>query len=777
MIPFGFFIVIFSVCLEIVVTQKPCDGVLGQQFRPDPSDCRVYYLCGQGKDWRLQCGPNTVWNQEIGSCVPVGSPEDKCTQGNKDPLPQKAPQGDPGARSPGTRHYSPFSESTWRPTCRPGSTKRFPHPTRCAQYYDCGADPKEDWWGKHLRECPYPTVYDTVTGSCEYYTTVNCGQRKMPLDPCDYLAQSCRNAHCAPCHIRYATCAGLPDGINTWRGRENTPFYVVCQAGRVAFHGRCINPEPGKRQVYDEAFHTCGRPIDFEMGLVHHMHRGEMGKSEIVKQIHHAKKTEQSHKSHSNNAQPTAGSKQTPPQQSKPHINQPQASQPPQKNSNNKPTNNQQPPAQPKTPKPHINQPQNQNNQQPAAAPPSNNAPKNQPVQHAPHINQPPGAPTQGKPNQPTGPASHHTNPPHTSQPQMPIQRTPHANQPQTQAPVNNPPPQQQQYQPPPQKPQYNPPPQRPPQNYGPSNHPPQAQYPPQQVPNFHGAQQPHMPQQVPPQRQGPPYNQPQSQNKPPPQNPNSLQTFISEIQSKMRGQPPSIPNPQINQTPPVQYPNLPQPQYSKAQQPAQYQQTVRAKPGRRPPRKQHIPPVQPVQHMPRQPVVQQTPIQRHAPHPHPNQQRPPYSQPPQVQPLPPVQQQHRAAVAPMTRPVHNVPQPIRHQNVPQIVQKPNAPRPGPFPNSQQGPSVPYRQQGPPQPQLPKPRTYPQPIQRAHSHGPQPVQKLPVGPYPKPQLYNEPSTVRQAIGQKHPPRPTPPRTSQGNKKRRIPPRRLPKRRA
>lgn len=80
MIRFGFLALLFSVCLDCVSSQKPCDGVLGQQFRPDPADCRVYYLCGQGKDWRLQCGPNTVWSQEIGACVPVGSPEDTCTQ-------------------------------------------------------------------------------------------------------------------------------------------------------------------------------------------------------------------------------------------------------------------------------------------------------------------------------------------------------------------------------------------------------------------------------------------------------------------------------------------------------------------------------------------------------------------------------------------------------------------------------------------------------------------------------------------------------------------------
>ena len=81
MIRFGYLaFILFSACFDVVFSQKPCDGVLGQQFRPDPSDCRVYYLCGQGKDWRLQCGPNTVWSQETGACVPVGSPEDTCTQ-------------------------------------------------------------------------------------------------------------------------------------------------------------------------------------------------------------------------------------------------------------------------------------------------------------------------------------------------------------------------------------------------------------------------------------------------------------------------------------------------------------------------------------------------------------------------------------------------------------------------------------------------------------------------------------------------------------------------
>ncbi|XP_048742620.2 uncharacterized protein LOC125656079 isoform X2 [Ostrea edulis] len=833
MIRFGFLILTLSVCWEFVSTQKPCDGVLGQQFRPDPTDCRVYYLCGQGKDWRLQCGPNMIWNQEKGACV-FSTPKDTCTQNIKNPLPPKPPQGDPNARSPGSRHYSPFSESTWRPKCRPGSTKRFPHPTRCAQYYDCGADPKEDWWGKHLRECRYPTVYDTKTGSCEYYTTVNCGKRKMPLDPCDYLSNACRNAHCAPCHIRYATCTGLPDGINVWRGREKTPFYVVCQKERVAFHGRCINTEPGKRQVYDGEYHTCGRPIDFEMGMVHHMHRGEIGKSQIVEQIHHAKRVQQSQqfkapqhskspsnpvqKNKQNNTNNNAGKKQTQ-QGNKKHINQPKKNQTPQQNVKVQNANNNQPQNQPNTPKPHINQPQQK------AASSQKKAVQKQPNSHAPHVNQPKIPPPQGNTQSPSKNTIH----PNQAQPQTPGQSARHANKPQTQAPVQNSPPSRQQYQSPPQsqkppqhppntfKPssqpqQHNPPqrplqnhappnnqhpsqqyshpnrqhnsPQPPPQNYGPPNRSPQPQYPQHQRPGSNIATQPHVNQ--PPastQQQGPPYSHPPNQNKVPAQTPTSLQTFIGEMQNKFMNQQPNVPQPHV-------YPNHPnQPLHNAPSQhpsannpPVPYQQTVRAKPGRRPQRTHNTPPVQPVQPLPRQPVVHQRAPVVHQPlpvvhqpaptrqvsYPHPNQQRQPsYPQAPQVKPLPPVPQR------PPTVPRN----PRPPQNVRRTVQNPNIPRTSPYHNSQPSYPIPNKNHSPPQPTPTQSRAYPQPLPRARNHGPQPVQRPRIGPYPKPQLYNEPSTTRQAIGRKNLSRRRHPKpTNQGTKKRRVPPRRVPKRR-
>ncbi|XP_022296905.2 uncharacterized protein LOC111106495 [Crassostrea virginica] len=784
MIRFGYLaFTLFSACFDVVFSQKPCDGVLGQQFRPDPSDCRVYYLCGQGKDWRLQCGPNTVWSQETGACVPVGSPEDTCTQSNKDPLPPTAPKGDPGARSPGTRHYSPFSESTWRPKCVHGSTKRFPHPTRCAQYYDCGSDPKEDWWGKHLRECPYPTVYDEKVGSCEYYTTVNCGARKMPLDPCDYLAHSCRNAHCSPCHIRYATCAGLPDGINVWRGREKTPFYVVCQAQRVAFHGRCINPEPGKRQIYDGDYHTCGRPVDFEMGLVQHMHRGEIGQSQIVKQIRHTQKVEKVVSEQASQPHSAAGQKQAQQPPSNPHVNQPKANPPPQQNANN---NNHQPAAAapkqqntpPKTPAPHVNQPQN-NQQKQAPSPPSNNAANSPPNQHTPHVNQPKTAAPQGNTQPPSG--QQHT--------QAPVQSASHVNKPppHPQAPAQHPAPPQQNYQPPapPQQPYQQPPPQPhqpyqqpPPPQYGPPQGPPQSYgHPntPPRVPHPQGPS-PHVPPQhhinkPPVHQQRPPYAP--SQNKSPTQNPNSLQSFIGEIQHKVINQQPNVPQPHPNQPP--QYLNVQQTHSTPGLQ------VVRAKAGRRPSMQHNVqPPVQPMPQMPpRQPPGYHQPA---APsYPHPNQQRQPaYPHVPQHPPSVP----HRPPSPPVAGPpVPSGPNPAHHPNMPPTVQRPNTQRPYPVPQPQQPYPIPNRQHSPPAPapQHPPQRMYPQPIPRAPpSHGPQPIQPRPIGPYPQTQLYNEPATIRQSIGPKsqgnnnHPDTkryPVPP--TQGTKKRREPARSLP----
>ncbi|XP_052083108.1 uncharacterized protein LOC127720521 [Mytilus californianus] len=73
----------------------------------------------------------------------------------------------------------------------------------------------------------------------------------------DYLKNQCRSSHCVPCHIRFATCRGLPDGLHQWRGRELTSYFIVCQSQRVTFHGRCQSTTPGQYMVFSPKLKTC----------------------------------------------------------------------------------------------------------------------------------------------------------------------------------------------------------------------------------------------------------------------------------------------------------------------------------------------------------------------------------------------------------------------------------------------------------------------------------------------------------------------------------------
>lgn len=70
--------------------------------------------------------------------------------------------------------------------CPPGSKQPVPHPTKCAQYYDCGAT--FTWWQQRdvqLRECPAPLVFSPVVHTCVFPAPGVCGDREEPLDACE----------------------------------------------------------------------------------------------------------------------------------------------------------------------------------------------------------------------------------------------------------------------------------------------------------------------------------------------------------------------------------------------------------------------------------------------------------------------------------------------------------------------------------------------------------------------------------------------------------------
>ncbi|XP_067685005.1 uncharacterized protein [Haliotis asinina] len=196
-------------------------------FRPDPDDCSVFYVCANEILYKFNCS-DSVFDPVTRTCVAKGSTYDRCTK--KDTPAQTV-------------------------ICLPGSRALIPHPENCAQYYNCSAPRQGYKWPQHLRECPFSQLYNVMTKQCEHYSMVKCGDRQEPISHCDYRANQCEAAHCIPCIVRYPSCKGLPDGLNQWVGREDSPYYVVCEGGRMVYSGMCTQ-EYGP-QIFDKLRKMC----------------------------------------------------------------------------------------------------------------------------------------------------------------------------------------------------------------------------------------------------------------------------------------------------------------------------------------------------------------------------------------------------------------------------------------------------------------------------------------------------------------------------------------
>ena len=55
----------------------------------------------------------------------------------------------------------------------------LPHPTNCAQFYNCSMPGRS-----HRDECKYPTLFNQTTRRCEMFNSVDCGDKTEPQAPC-----------------------------------------------------------------------------------------------------------------------------------------------------------------------------------------------------------------------------------------------------------------------------------------------------------------------------------------------------------------------------------------------------------------------------------------------------------------------------------------------------------------------------------------------------------------------------------------------------------------
>ncbi|XP_076448571.1 uncharacterized protein LOC143285210 [Babylonia areolata] len=241
---YTFAVLLLSVAFSWAYT--PCTQRSFRDFRTDPSDCRTFYICSLGQLVSMRCPAGSVIDVHTRSCVPAHSFLDTCS----------------GRQ---TTHHAPCP--------RGGSKSRVPHPTRCAQYYECGgmdgqraATPGGRGWDRGQRECPYPFVFSAKDSKCVPLGPGVCGTREEPLDHCDYQANNCEgHADCVPCHIRFPSCRGQKDGLNAWAGRQGSPYYVTCHQQRVLSTGMC--KQDGAVSVFDAETQQCVKK-DEEEGRV-----------------------------------------------------------------------------------------------------------------------------------------------------------------------------------------------------------------------------------------------------------------------------------------------------------------------------------------------------------------------------------------------------------------------------------------------------------------------------------------------------------------------------
>ncbi|XP_067685006.1 uncharacterized protein [Haliotis asinina] len=203
-----------------------CVSTTSPDYRKDPDDCSVYYLCVNNNLYKYECS-NLVFDPWTQTCASPGSIYDSCTE----------------------------TEKETEASCPPESTALIPHPSHCAQYFNCSASKHGYFWPEHLRECPYPQLYNDITKQCEHYTMVDCGDRFEPTAQCDYRGNQCEAAHCRPCYLTYPVCKGLPDGLNQWVGMSDSAYFAVCVDERMVYSGMC-SQEHG-RQIFDKVKRMC----------------------------------------------------------------------------------------------------------------------------------------------------------------------------------------------------------------------------------------------------------------------------------------------------------------------------------------------------------------------------------------------------------------------------------------------------------------------------------------------------------------------------------------
>ncbi|ESP05227.1 hypothetical protein LOTGIDRAFT_152043 [Lottia gigantea] len=283
---------------------NPCRSSLGLQWIRAPHSCRRYIICVGGQPIRMpSCQETHVWSVMGRNCVPKWSRWDDCTRAKPKSTPmtrRAAPERNvtqpldlevhvqtdieksrdeifPAHTTHSTAVHPlkttalslPRVPTRIRPPKRTqqdiervenikrafpnhpcsfqGTETLIAHAEKCQIYYNCTLPTSLAEWRYTeplTQECVYPQVFSITERQCMDYDLVDCGYRKVFKNPCEYRENTCRTAHCRPCHIRYGNCEGKKDGFHAFPGKEWTPEYMVCREERNVQQLRCRDPRP-----------------------------------------------------------------------------------------------------------------------------------------------------------------------------------------------------------------------------------------------------------------------------------------------------------------------------------------------------------------------------------------------------------------------------------------------------------------------------------------------------------------------------------------------------
>ncbi|XP_011439778.3 uncharacterized protein [Magallana gigas] len=221
------FIILSAICFSMTLSVEfSVIHRTDSDFRVDPEDCSRFYIRRNGKEFQLKCPGDDVVNTFTRSCVPKGSSQDTCVN----------------------------IIQTEKGNCSKDS-RMVEYSDNCAKYIDCK---DETTTGEpNVKECPFPLLFDDKSQKCEHFSMVRCGTRYEPKDACEYEENQCRSAHCVPCHVRFPSCRGSTDGLIPWGGREWSPYFAMCQSGRVVFQGQCPAVSDDKPTIFHPVHNVC----------------------------------------------------------------------------------------------------------------------------------------------------------------------------------------------------------------------------------------------------------------------------------------------------------------------------------------------------------------------------------------------------------------------------------------------------------------------------------------------------------------------------------------